>query len=73
MAPARSGAAHEAVRIVLWATCAKAELIGRLQPILGDRLTVVANAGELEAAIGECRRAAVRRFRLQRAGGAGGA
>jgi phosphoglycerate dehydrogenase-like enzyme len=41
------------MRIVLWATFAKAELIGRLRAILGESLTVVANAGELEAAIAD--------------------
>jgi phosphoglycerate dehydrogenase-like enzyme len=41
------------MRIVLWATFAKAELIGRLKPILGDSLVVVTNTDELGAAIGE--------------------
>jgi phosphoglycerate dehydrogenase-like enzyme len=41
------------MRIVLWATFAKSELIGRLEAILGDDLTVVANAGELDVAIAD--------------------
>jgi phosphoglycerate dehydrogenase-like enzyme len=41
------------MRIVLWATFAKAELIGRLRPILGDDLVVVSDFKGLEAAIGE--------------------
>jgi phosphoglycerate dehydrogenase-like enzyme len=41
------------MRIVLWATYAKAELIGRLEPILRESLVVVTNAEELGAAIGE--------------------
>jgi phosphoglycerate dehydrogenase-like enzyme len=41
------------MRIVLWATYAKSELIGRLKPILGDNLAVVADPEELGAAIGE--------------------
>jgi phosphoglycerate dehydrogenase-like enzyme len=41
------------MRIVLWATYAKAELAGRLAPILGDNLAVVAHAEELAGAIGE--------------------
>ena len=41
------------MRIVLWATYAKAELVGRLEPILGDSLTVVANPEELGAALNE--------------------
>src|SRR5262245_26428685 len=43
----------QAMRIVLWATYAKAELIGRLQPLLGENLEVVANLGGLEAAIAD--------------------
>jgi phosphoglycerate dehydrogenase-like enzyme len=41
------------MRIVLWATYAKPELIGRLKPLLGDTLAMVANPEELGAAIGE--------------------
>lgn len=41
------------MRMVLWATFAKPELIGRLQAILGEGLTVVANAGELAGAIAD--------------------
>jgi phosphoglycerate dehydrogenase-like enzyme len=41
------------MRIVLWATFAKAELAGRLQALLGDDLAVVSSLGELEAAIGD--------------------
>jgi len=41
------------MRIVLWATFAKTELIGRLNAILGESLTVVANADELGMAVGE--------------------
>jgi phosphoglycerate dehydrogenase-like enzyme len=40
------------MRIVLWATYAKPELVGQLKPILGDKLTVVANAEALRGAIG---------------------
>ncbi len=39
------------MRIVLWATYAKPELIGRLKPILGDDLIVVADPEELAATI----------------------
>ena len=41
------------MRIVLWATYAKAELIGRLKPIVGNNLVVVANPDEFGAALGE--------------------
>ncbi len=41
------------MRIVLWATFAKAELIDRLQSILGDDLVVVSDLEELDAAIGD--------------------
>jgi phosphoglycerate dehydrogenase-like enzyme len=41
------------MRIVLWATFAKAELIGRLQALLGEGLTVVGDHEELGAAIGD--------------------
>ena len=41
------------MRIVLWATFAKPELIGRLQALAGENLTVVANLAELGAAIAE--------------------
>jgi phosphoglycerate dehydrogenase-like enzyme len=41
------------MRIVLWATYAKPELIGRLEPILGDDLTVVADAEGFAAAIAD--------------------
>jgi phosphoglycerate dehydrogenase-like enzyme len=41
------------MRIVLWATYAKPELVGRVKPILGARLSVVANSEELGTAIGE--------------------
>ena len=41
------------MRIVLWATYAKPELVGRLKPILGGDLTVVATPEELGAALGE--------------------
>ena len=39
------------MRIVLWATFAKVELIGRLQALLGGGLTVVANLEELGATV----------------------
>jgi phosphoglycerate dehydrogenase-like enzyme len=41
------------MRIVLWATFAKSELIGRLEPILGGNLTVVGDPEQLGTAIGE--------------------
>lgn len=41
------------MRIVLWASFAKPELIGRLKPILGDSLALVTNPAEFGAAIGE--------------------
>ena len=41
------------MRIVLWATYAKPELIGRLKPILGDDLIVVADPEELAATIAD--------------------
>jgi phosphoglycerate dehydrogenase-like enzyme len=41
------------MRIALWATFAKPELIGRLEAVLGESLTVVASAQELGAAIDE--------------------
>ena len=41
------------MRIVLWATFAKPELIGRLQALLGEGLTVVASREEVGAAIAE--------------------
>ncbi len=40
------------MRIVLWATFAKAELISRLKAILGGDLVVVSDFKEFEAAIG---------------------
>jgi phosphoglycerate dehydrogenase-like enzyme len=42
-----------AMRIVLWATFAKAELIERLRSILGDDLVVVSDLQEFDAAIGD--------------------
>lgn len=41
------------MRVVLWATYAKPELIGRLKPILTDDLTVVADFNEFEDAIAD--------------------
>jgi phosphoglycerate dehydrogenase-like enzyme len=41
------------MRIVLWAAFAKSELIARLKAVLGDDLTVVADATGLEAALPE--------------------
>jgi len=41
------------MRIVLWATYAKPELIGRLKPILGDTLALIAKPEEFGGAIGE--------------------
>src|SRR5262245_9545696 len=41
------------MRVVLWATYAKAELIGRLERTLGEALVVVANLEEFESAIGD--------------------
>jgi phosphoglycerate dehydrogenase-like enzyme len=41
------------MRVVLWASFAKPELIGRLKPLLGASLTVVTNPVEFSAAIGE--------------------
>ncbi len=41
------------MRIALWATYAKPELMGRLKPIVGDDLTLVASPEELGATIGE--------------------
>jgi phosphoglycerate dehydrogenase-like enzyme len=41
------------MRIVLWATFAKAELINRLKAVLGNDLVVVSDFKEFEAAIGE--------------------
>ena len=41
------------MRVVLWATYAKSELVGRLKPILSDDLTVVANPEELAASIAD--------------------
>ena len=40
------------MRVVLWATYAKPELIGRLKPILGEDLTVVADFREFDAVVG---------------------
>src|SRR5262245_29881617 len=53
VAPASGGAAHTAMRIILWATFAKPELVGRLQALVGEDLTVVASLAELGAAIAE--------------------
>jgi phosphoglycerate dehydrogenase-like enzyme len=41
------------MRIVLWATFAKTELIGRLKPLLGEGLAVVSKVDELGAPIAE--------------------
>jgi D-2-hydroxyacid dehydrogenase (NADP+) len=41
------------MRVVLWATFAKPELVGKLSSILGNDLTVVADFNEFTAAIGE--------------------
>jgi phosphoglycerate dehydrogenase-like enzyme len=41
------------MRIVLWATYAKAELIERLRPLLGDDLAIVSGFEEFDAAIGD--------------------
>jgi phosphoglycerate dehydrogenase-like enzyme len=41
------------MRIVLWATFARTELIGRLKPLLGEGLAVVANIDELGAQVAE--------------------
>jgi hypothetical protein len=40
------------MRIVLWATYARAELTGRLQPMLRENLVVVGGLATFDAAIG---------------------
>ena len=52
-AASASEVAHKPMRIVLWATFAKPELTARLGAVLGGGLAVVADAAELDAAVGE--------------------